>query len=112
VVTDTRSLILDDSAEEHQAALLGALGQDLEPHGVTGFLVRHTRLVLSGADDSGHAYSGRTRPELRVPCGRPGKTAVVISDNAYVLGADSYPIGDLTRDGLAQIAREIFASIR
>jgi hypothetical protein len=105
-------VILEDEEAERQAALLGALRQELEPHGITGFLIRHTRLVLSGADDSGHAYSGRTRPELRVPGGRPGKTAVVISGNAYVLGGDSYPIDDLTQDGLAQIAKEIFTSIR
>jgi hypothetical protein len=66
-------VILKDEEAERQAALLGALRQELKPHGVTGLLIRHTRLILSGADDSGSAYSGRTRPELRVPGGRPGK---------------------------------------
>jgi hypothetical protein len=111
VVTDTCSLILDDRAEERQAALLCALREELKPHGVTGLLIRYNRLVLSGADDSGYSYSGRTPPELRVSSGRPGITVIVISGNAYVLGRDSYPVDDLTHDGLARIAKEISESL-
>lgn len=91
MVTDTSLPILDDSTEERQAALLCALREELKPHGVAGLLIRHTRLALSGADVSGYTYSGRTRPELRVSSRRPGKTVIAISDNAYVLGQDSYP---------------------
>lgn len=111
MVTETCLPILDDRAEERQAALLCALREELKPHGVTGLLVRHNRLVLSGADDSGHSYSGRTRPELRVSSGRPGQIVIVISGNAYVLGGDSYPVDDLTHDGLARVAKEISASL-
>lgn len=112
MVTDSRLPILDDSAEERQAALLCALREELKPHGVTGLLIRHNRLVLSGADGSGYSYSGRTRPELRVSSGRSGETVIVISGNAYVLGRDSYRVDDhLAQDGLAQIAKEISESL-